>query len=208
MSDMDYLPVPLYLNALVSTDGKYSTEIIDRKTQINCKTMHGVNSELNFANGSSFKGDLSEGYATGKGDYRFEDGAVYTGHFDHNKATGQGKLTIASTSKCKYPSTYTGSFKRGLRDGTGRYELPLNGFVYEGDFKDGRIEGDAFITYRNGSEYKGQVFNGLRHGSGNIVYKSGNYYQGEWRDGVKEGHGSMYWLDRNEIVGFYNIVRG
>ena len=203
MSNIDYLPVPLYLNTLVCTDARYSTEMIDRKTQIYCKTMHGVNSELNFENSGNFKGDLNEGYATGKGEYRFEDGAVYSGYFDHNKATGQGKLTVASTSKCMYPSTYIGSFTRGLRDGYGKYELPLNGFVYEGEFKEGRIQGEAFVTYKNGSEYKGQVFNGLRHGKGKIVYKSGNYYEGQWREGVKEGQGSMYWLDRNEIVSFF-----
>jgi hypothetical protein len=206
MSKTEYLPVPLYLNALVSTDAKYSIDLVDRSTQVYCKTMQGGHCELNFENGDSFKGDLYEGYATGKGEYRFADGTVYTGNFNHNKATGEGKLTVASTEQCMYPSSYTGTFARGLRDGQGEYELPLNGFMYNGDFSEGKIQGVASVTYRNGSEYTGQVMDGLRHGRGKIFYKSGNYYEGDWSEGVKEGHGTMYWLDRSEIVDIFDAV--
>lgn len=199
MSRTEFLPVPVYLTALVSSEAKYSTELNLERNQIYCKSFHGP-CELELQNGDSFKGDMQDGYISGKGEYRFSTGTVYAGSFSHNMPEGKGRLTIPASLECKFPSQYEGQFHLGKRHGKGDYTLPLNGFNYKGDFKEGKLEGEATIDYKNGSIYKGQVADGFRHGFGTLTYKSGNYYEGNWINGIKSGFGKMNWVDRNELV--------
>lgn len=199
MSNSECLPLPLYLTALVSRDAKYYTDIVDNSTQVYCKTMHGL-CEIEFENGDSFKGDLSEGYATGAGVYRYRDGTVQSGEFLMNRAHGQGSLSVVSSQSSVCNSLYTGQFDHGQRHGKGKYDIPGLGFSYTGDFNRGKVEGQATVTYKNGSEYTGEILEGQRHGRGKIVYKSGNFYEGDWVEGKKQGKGTMSWLDRLEEV--------
>lgn len=199
MSKTEFLPVPVYLTALVSSEAKYATELSDTSTQIYCKSFHGP-CEVELQNGDSFKGDMQDGYMTGRGEYRFASGAVYSGGFSHNLMEGKGRLAIPASLECKFPSQYEGDFHLGRRHGAGVYDLPLNGFKYSGTFKEGKMEGEATIDYKNGSVYQGQVANGFRHGFGVLTYKSGNYYEGNWQLGIKCGFGKMHWLDRRELV--------
>ena len=47
--------------------------------------------------------------------------------------------------------------------------------------------------YKNGNiKYDGDFVNGKREGNGKYIYESGNYYIGQWKNGLKHGKGTMF----------------
>jgi hypothetical protein len=84
------------------------------------------------------------------------------------KLHGKGKL--------RWPDgiTYDGTFKNGLKDGTGVYTL-ADGSVYSGRFRKGVRDGEGVMTYAvDGSSL-------------NYTYKAGERYSGGWRDDKRHG---------------------
>ena len=56
--------------------------------------------------------------------------------------------------------------------------------MYEGDFINGKFEGNGKYILENGVYYLGEWKNSLRHGKGIIYYSNGNImYDGEFVDG-------------------------
>ena len=75
----------------------------------------------------------------------------------------------------------------GKKDGFGKY-FWSNGSVYEGNFKNGQIEGKGSshllpgkFTCTNGDIYDGNWSQGLKNGEGTLFYKSGAKYEGEFQ---------------------------
>ena len=65
----------------------------------------------------------------------------------------------------------------------------LDGTVYVGDFKDGKMWGIGTYTTSQGAVYTGAFDQNIRRGFGKETFK--NYvYEGQW-DGVKHGEGKM-----------------
>lgn len=62
-----------------------------------------------------------------------------------------------------------------------------NGDVFEGDFKDGHIEGEVIIHYANGSRFKGTYKKGLRNGAAIEEDKDGIRFEGSYVDDVRDG---------------------
>ena len=58
---------------------------------------------------------------------------------------------------------YEGEFVDGRQQGQGTYRLP-NGYEYTGAWVEGRIEGDGRATYPNGSVYEGGFVDGRPQG--------------------------------------------
>ena len=64
---------------------------------------------------------------------------------------------------------------------------------YEGQRKNGRIEGTGTYYYGNGDKYIGQWRNDLMEGYGIYYhYASGSKYDGQWGNGLQEGIGTFY----------------
>lgn len=59
-----------------------------------------------------------------------------------------------------------------------------SGFVYEGDWVRGEIDGQGVATYANGDIYEGTFKNGKRQGSGTMRYATGEEASGEWNSGA------------------------
>ena len=59
-----------------------------------------------------------------------------------------------------------------------------DGFVYEGGWDDGEIDGEGVATYANGDIYGGTFVNGKRQGNGTIRYATGQEAAGVWEDGA------------------------
>jgi len=73
---------------------------------------------------------------------------------------------------------------------------------YEGDFKDGKADGNGKIIYGDGKYYIGQLKNDHRHGKGILYYKNGNIkYEGDFVENKFEGNGKLILEDGQYYIG-------
>lgn len=93
---------------------------------------------------------------------------------------------------------YKGQFRQNVYHGSGRLEVPsgVNITVYEGTWKNGKLEGKGVIRYANKDVYIGNLRESQPHGHGEL--KKGQFssqaaciYTGEWSNGVKNGYGVL-----------------
>jgi len=148
-----------------------------------------------FRGGNSYSGEWSNGVMHGKGIYTWIDGTIYDGDFDKNEMTGKGTYTWSDGS------TYVGDVVRGIRHGTGTMQLTAVPSVYEGQWENGKRNGQGVIYYNEdkSSKYAGGWLKGKRSGKGIIIYASGNVYEGEWENDKKNGSGKMVWNSLSEV---------
>ena len=59
-----------------------------------------------------------------------------------------------------------------------------SGFVYEGQWEQGEIDGTGTATYANGDVYEGLFKAGKRHGTGTMRYATGEEASGDWDNGA------------------------
>jgi len=87
---------------------------------------------------------------------------------------------------------------RVYRFGRKRY---ANRDLYEGEFLDGRREGNGILSYANGNRYEGEFVGNLFDGEGcytwapfmeNGVRITGRRYEGSFVKGRREGQGSYF----------------
>jgi hypothetical protein len=115
------------------------------------------------------------------------------------------------------PVYSVGSWRNGVRDGTGVY-VYVNGDVYTGPWKDnmrhnyhpdgtpmqekGRLSSKTFRTVYTGDWYKDR-----RHGRGKGSFPNGDEYEGEYKDGKRTGRGTMKYKV-SEMSNEYNKYEG
>lgn len=101
--------------------------------------------------------------------------------------------------------TWDGQCENGIATGKGIVRYFENGIpdnTYEGDYKDGRLNGHGVAVYVFGSVYEGEWKNSKRDGRGIMTYANGDRYDGEWKDGKRNGHGVLVrHLDGNRFDG-------
>jgi len=83
---------------------------------------------------------------------------------------------------------YEGDWRNGKYNGQGSYTY-AGGDIYEGEWRDGKRHDQGKYTYINGDVYEGCWKDGDYHGQGKISYPDGEVYEGEWRDGKRHGQG-------------------
>jgi hypothetical protein len=66
-----------------------------------------------------------------------------------------------------------------------------NGDRYEGQWKDGKRDGQGTCTHANRDRYKGKWVDGKRHGKGTYTYANRDYDSGEWVDDTWTGVGEV-----------------
>ena len=96
-----------------------------------------------------YEGEIKNGLPDGKGVKRFTKGHVFTGTFRNGECV-EGKLVF------KNGSYYVGEFVSGnaTRHGWGKMTY-TSGDVYEGEWRDGKMNGRGTMTYADGSSVKG-----------------------------------------------------
>ncbi|MBK8502758.1 MAG: hypothetical protein IPL46_11355 [Saprospiraceae bacterium] len=109
----------------------------------------------------------------GKGVYRYQNGAIYSGDFSQNKPDGIGTLIFS------------------------------NGNKYVGHWKSSRKEGEGKMIFTSGETYSGQFVANRFHGYGIYQFKNGNRYEGYWKEGKPHGEGSLYKPDEETVVGIW-----
>ena len=86
---------------------------------------------------------------------------------------------------------------------SGKQKVRLSGSVYEGEMKDGVMQGKGILTYDDGSRYEGDFRNGTFDGWGTLIYPDGHRYVGQFRNGTYDGTGTMTYPDGKVYTGEY-----
>ena len=121
------------------------------------------------------------------------DGWSYWGDLDENgKPHGKGKFTWESGL------VYEGDFKNGKQDGQGTTTMPNGHVIYTGGYKNGEMHGYGKKTNVDGSSYNGDFINGKKYGYGVSTDKDGNVTKGNWINGV--GHTDSIDYYNNRVV--------
>ncbi|MCH2195543.1 MORN motif precursor [Kordia sp.] len=68
-------------------------------------------------------------------------------------------------------------------------KIKVGEIITKATFKNGAIDGLAYISYPEGGFYHGQYKNNRREGFGYYKWSSGNIYIGNWKDGKQHGLG-------------------
>jgi len=117
-----------------------------------------------------FKGQYAGGYKK-TGTYKLTTGDKYEGDFTSGLGAygGEGKY-IWSCQK-----SYTGHFTSGQPDGKGVMEYP-EGWIYDGEFKDGKFHGNGKFTWGPDNYYEGEFSGGEMTGNGLYYVAGGGLY--------------------------------
>jgi hypothetical protein len=59
-----------------------------------------------------------------------------------------------------------------------------NGDIYEGQWKEGKMDGEGKSTYTDGNVHEGQWKDGKQDGQGKITFADGNVYEVQWKKGI------------------------
>ena len=150
----------------------FSSQSIEKSpSQISQKESKTVNKIQNFENGCVYEGEWHEEFKRhGQGKYTWQDGSVYVGEWQHNKAAGFGKLEHADGD------VYEGQWADDKANGYGEY-TQKNGIVYKGTWKDDKQCGRGVETWGESAKYEGDYLEGKKHGFGVLVFNDGSSYE-------------------------------
>ena len=95
---------------------------------------------------------------------------------------------------------YNGEFKEGKFNGQGTWTW-ANGDMYVGEFKNGTYHGQGTYTHPNGDKYVGEHKDGKQNGQGTFTSANGDKYVGKWKDGKMHGQGTYTWVNGDKHVG-------
>ena len=90
----------------------------------------------------------------------------------------------------------------GLVQGRVRCRWP-SGEVYEGDWKDGKRNGNGTYTFADGGVFVGEYKDSKKNGKGTFTYADGAVFVGEYKDGKRNGKGTFTYPNGAVEVGFY-----
>ena len=103
----------------------------------------------------------------------------------------------------------------GLMDDNNKYPLKgvllsHNGDYYNGEFSEGKKDGNGSIIYKNGTRYEGAFKNDRHNGYGKLIQLDGEIFEGEWKNGKINGNGIRLHSNGDKYIGSYvnNIRNG
>jgi hypothetical protein len=150
---------------------------------------------LLYPNKAIYKGMINDkGQKEGFGKYFLADGSIYKGFFHNNKMEGRGRIININGF------IYEGEFKNGQSNGYGKY-IALDGTTYKGTWLDDRQSGTGNEVYPDGSFYNGSFKEGKKNGFGKLVFKDKNIYEGHFVNNEICGEGGFYWKDGRIYIG-------
>ena len=148
-----------------------------------------------YQNKSIYKGMVnSRGQREGFGKYYLPDGSIYKGFFCNNKMEGRGRIININGF------VYEGEFKNGHSNGYGKY-IALDGTTYKGTWLNDKQNGIGNEIYPDGSFYSGNFKNGKKNGNGKLVFKDKNIFEGNFFNNDINGEGAFYWKDGRIYIG-------
>ncbi|XP_054008984.1 MORN repeat-containing protein 3-like isoform X1 [Hylaeus anthracinus] len=145
-----------------------------------------------------------------------------------SKRNGWRYAIFSSRTKQFIAGYYKGEWRNDKKEGKGN-EINRNGWVYEGDWFDGKRHGYGVLSkisengilrqryagewvagkrngfgyswYKDSSYYEGDFCQNKRHGCGRIWYCNGDYYEGTWRNDLYDGVGMFVKVNGNRYEG-------
>ena len=86
--------------------------------------------------------------------------------------------------------------------------IASNGDYYDGEFVNGKKEGEGKLIYMNGNEYEGSFAAGRQNGKGKQIHTDGDTYEGYWKNGKMNGQGVRSYNNGEKYIGNHlNNVR-
>ena len=79
--------------------------------------------------------------------------------------------------------------------------LTSNGEYYDGEFVNGKKEGEGKLIYVNGNQYQGSFLGGLPDGKGKLTQTNNDIYEGDWKNGKIMGQGERVYNNGDKYVG-------
>ena len=103
----------------------------------------------------------------------------------------------------------------GIMDNNNKFPLKgvllyHNGDYYNGEFSEGRKNGNGVIKYKNQTRYEGTFKNDRHDGYGKLIQLDGEIFEGEWKNGKINGNGVRLHSNGDKYIGSYvnNIRNG
>jgi hypothetical protein len=81
-----------------------------------------------------------------------------------------------------------------------------NGGRYDGEYRNGMMNGQGVYTFASGNRYEGEWQDGKRTGRGIFTWTNGNRFEGGWLDGKRSGW-AVYTFDGKRYEGEYRNDR-
>ena len=134
----------------------------------------------------------------------YPNNIIYKGTVnDKFQREGFGKLFLNDGS------IYEGFFKENRMEGRGRF-LNIEGFIYEGEFKNNLASGYGKYVGLDGTIYKGTWVNNKQNGIGDVTYSDNSHYIGNFINGLKNGKGKFFFPEGNSYEGNFinNEIKG
>lgn len=90
--------------------------------------------------------------------------------------------------------TWSGACVNGKVSGEGRIVWRHSGGVdvYEGEYRDGELNGHGIANWADGDRYEGEWREDKPHGYGTLFAFEGSCYDGAWREGCFAGRGGRW----------------
>ena len=135
---------------------------------------------------------------------QYPGNSIYKGTINSKyQRDGYGKLFLPDGS------IYEGFFKENKMEGRGRL-LNIDGFVYDGEFKNCLANGYGKYIGLDGTIYKGSWINDKQNGIGEESYNDLSHYIGNFKDGKKNGKGKFFFPKGNLYEGNFinNEIKG
>ena len=157
------------------------------------------------SNGDYYEGIMKSNEKNGEGIMRYNNGDVYYGSWFRNQRHGIGRLILSDGVQ-----SYQGTWQYDKFTGRGKVTQYLENSgiltVFEGQFIDGKLNGEGVFTDSVGIYYKGEFLNGQMHGAGELLLPNGGRYVGQFLyNSFRRGKGEK--ADRTVAYGnFYNMA--
>ena len=93
-------------------------------------------------------------------------------------------------------TSYTGAFDSDCISGQGRLENAAGDLIYEGNWQDNQFQGFGKHIDELGNSYEGEFCDGLRQGKGVFQDGQGveQQYDGQWVQDVRTGQGTQTYV--------------
>ena len=129
--------------------------------------------------------------------YDFDDNE-FSGTILFGRKNGKGKVIYT-----KKNMVFVGIFINDLREMKGNLSSFDNKYLYDGEWKNDKFEGNGSLVTPDGNKYVGQFKNGLFEGNGYLIDNEGNIYNGSFKQGKKWGEGELSMNNGNKFTGMF-----